>query len=93
MHQMKIKFIIVVAALMQISQMYSNVVLPAIFADNMVLQRNADVAIWGWAKPGETVKISSSWDVAEYSVTPNNRGFWKTTILTNEKKRQPRISN
>ena len=86
MHQMKIKFIIVVAALMQISQMYSNVVLPAIFADNMVLQRNADVAIWGWAKPGETVKISSSWDVAEYSVTPNNRGFWKTTILTNEKK-------
>ncbi|MCI0694583.1 9-O-acetylesterase [candidate division KSB1 bacterium] len=34
--------------------------LPAIFSDNMVLQRNAKIPIWGTAKPGQqiTVKIN-----------------------------------
>jgi len=29
--------------------------LPAILGDNMVLQRGQQVALWGWAKPGETI--------------------------------------
>lgn len=31
--------------------------LPAIFGDNMVLQQQQAVPIWGWAAPGETVTV------------------------------------
>lgn len=32
--------------------------LPRIFTDNMVLQREMPVRVWGWADPGEAVKVS-----------------------------------
>ncbi|UOE32441.1 sialate O-acetylesterase [Hymenobacter monticola] len=32
--------------------------LPRLVSDGMVLQREADVRIWGWAKPGEAVAVS-----------------------------------
>jgi sialate O-acetylesterase len=31
--------------------------LPALFSDGMVLQREADVAVWGWADPSEPVTV------------------------------------
>jgi sialate O-acetylesterase len=31
--------------------------LPGFFTDNMVLQRDRDVPVWGWADPGETVTV------------------------------------
>jgi sialate O-acetylesterase len=31
--------------------------LPGFFTDNMVLQRDRDVPLWGWADPGETVTV------------------------------------
>ena len=34
---------------------------PAIFSDNMVVQADTLVKIWGWNHPGTTVKVSSSW--------------------------------
>lgn len=64
---------------------YSNVSLPALFADNMVLQRNADVNFWGWAKPGEEIEISISWSDEKFKVKPTNNGFWQSVIPTNEK--------
>jgi len=36
----------------------ADVVLPAIFSDHMVLQRDAAVPVWGWADPGESVTVS-----------------------------------
>lgn len=32
--------------------------LPALFADHMVLQRDATIPVWGWAEPGATVTVS-----------------------------------
>ena len=31
--------------------------LPRLVSDGMVLQRNADVKVWGWASPGEKVAV------------------------------------
>ncbi|MFD1819846.1 sialate O-acetylesterase [Pseudarcicella hirudinis] len=39
-------------------QSFSNVTLPALFSDGMILQRNMKIAVWGWADQGETVTIS-----------------------------------
>lgn len=35
----------------------SKIRLPRIISDGMVLQRNTDVKIWGWASPGEAVTV------------------------------------
>ena len=32
--------------------------LPAIFSDHMVLQRNAEAPVWGWADPGDSVTVA-----------------------------------
>ena len=35
--------------------------MPAIFSDGMVLQREAQVRVWGWCDPGEPVAVTASW--------------------------------
>lgn len=58
--------------------------LPALLSDNMVLQRNSEVNFWGWAYPNQEVKITTSWNDAEQLVQANDKGIWRTKILTDE---------
>jgi hypothetical protein len=39
---------------------YSEIRLPQLVSDGMVLQRDAKVNIWGWASPGEKVTVTIS---------------------------------
>ena len=64
--------------------MMANVSLPNIFGDNMVLQRNSEVKIWGWANPKEEIKLVSSWNNQEYKVVANNQAQWELHIKTPE---------
>ena len=64
--------------------MMANVSLPNIFGDNMVLQRNSEVKIWGWGNPKEEIKLVSSWNNQEYKVTANNQAQWELKIKTSE---------
>ncbi len=66
------------------STMMANVSLPNIFGDNMVLQRNSEVKIWGWANPKEEIKLVSSWNNQEYKVVANNQAQWELHIKTPE---------
>lgn len=66
------------------STMMANVSLPNIFSDNMVLQRNSEVKIWGWANPKEEIKLVSSWNNQEYKTVANNQAKWEMTIKTPE---------
>ncbi|WP_316847963.1 sialate O-acetylesterase [Pedobacter psychrodurus] len=54
----------------------------SIFTDHMVLQQKSNVAIWGWAKPSAKVKITTSWNKQNYTVTSDQTGKWKTKIST-----------
>ena len=63
--------------------MFGKITLPSVFSDNMVLQQNSKVAIWGWAGPGETVKIVASWNSKDtVKVKSDNTSEWKTSIQT-----------
>ena len=63
--------------------MFGKILLPSVFSDNMVLQRNSKVAIWGWSDPGETVKIVTSWNSKDtIKVKSDNTSAWKTNIQT-----------
>lgn len=61
----------------------AKVSLPEIIGDNMVLQQNADVMLWGWADPHASVKIRTSWG-AKASAVSNDDGYWQTTVRTPE---------
>jgi len=56
---------------------------PTIFTDNMVLQQNDSVAIWGNAMSNQTVTIVTSWGETE-AVTADNAGVWKMKLKTRE---------
>jgi len=60
----------------------ANVSLPAFFSDNMVLQRNAEVKLWGWGSPNEEIAITIGWDNAVYKTKPNNQAAWEVVIKT-----------
>ena len=47
---------------------------PNVFSDNMVLQRDAAMVIWGWAGPMESVTIEIGGQKRE--AKPNARGEW-----------------
>lgn len=48
--------------------------LPGFFNDHMVLQRQMPIAVWGWAEPGEAVKVALGDDAA--NTTAGNDGKW-----------------
>jgi len=39
--------------------------LHALFTDHMVVQRDAPIPVWGWAKPGQTVEVTFGEETAE----------------------------
>ena len=40
----------------------AKVKLPSLVGDNMVLQQQTNARLWGWAAPGATVRVTTSWD-------------------------------
>ncbi|MGS2764118.1 sialate O-acetylesterase [Sinomicrobium sp. M5D2P9] len=48
--------------------------LPRLISDHMVLQRDKEIKVWGWASPGESVKLT--FRGATYGVKADNNGEW-----------------
>jgi sialate O-acetylesterase len=69
----------------------AQVKLPELFSSNMVLQRNAQVAVWGWASANANIIINTSWMESPIEVKADNNGHWSikltTTIHRNQGKR------
>ncbi|MGS2740013.1 sialate O-acetylesterase [Sinomicrobium sp. M5D2P17] len=52
--------------------------LPAFFTDNMVLQRDAPVTLWGWSTPGQEIKVEIA--RVQQSTRTNKEGKWKLQL-------------
>jgi sialate O-acetylesterase len=52
--------------------------LPAIFSDNMILQRDQAVPVWGWADPDEEVTVAIAGQTAKAEACKEGR--WKATL-------------
>lgn len=61
---------------------FATVRLPALFSDNMVLQRETEAPFWGWASPGEVVRVKGSWNNNEISATADQAGKWRLKLKT-----------
>lgn len=55
--------------------------LPSIISNNMVLQQNQDVSVWGKAYPGSKILVSTTWGV-KAEAEASSEGNWITTIKT-----------
>jgi len=60
----------------------AKVKLPAVFSDNMVLQRQTNAVIWGKASPGEQVKVLTSWNNKNYYVNADTHGNFRLKVQT-----------
>ena len=55
--------------------LHADVVLPRVLSDHMVLQREREVPLWGWAEPGESV--AASFAGQQVSTVADDAGRWK----------------
>ena len=60
----------------------AQVKLQPLFTDNMVLQQQADVPIWGEDKADKKVTVTTSWNKRKYTTTTAANGKWKVSVAT-----------
>jgi sialate O-acetylesterase len=75
-------FLVLILALVS-CQTNSNLKLPALISDNMLLQQKTTAKIWGKANPGSKISVSASWNVEGQSIAGED-GKWSLNLLTPE---------
>lgn len=60
-----------------LSALRAEVRLPGVFSDNMVLQRDAQVPVWGWADDGEKVTVEFR---SQKVATTAKNGKWQVSL-------------
>jgi sialate O-acetylesterase len=64
-------------------QTNSNLKLPALISDNMLLQQKTTAKIWGKANPGRKITVSASWKSDGQSIAGKD-GKWNVNLTTPE---------
>ena len=72
------KLCICICAILILSPTFAQLKLPRIFSDNMVLQREQEVAIWGWANRRD--RITVSFNGQEVETRADKEGNWKVSL-------------
>jgi len=72
------KNLLLLVALVWAADLFGNISLPKIFGDNMVLQRNKPIPLWGWGSPNE--KITIKFNHQTKMVTADLNGKWKVNL-------------
>lgn len=62
--------------------MQAKITLPAIIGDNMVLQQQESVKLWGKSTPNTKITVKTSWNSRKYSTQSDAKGNWSTYIQT-----------
>lgn len=78
------KWLLALVAAVLCSALNAEVRLPSVLGDNMVLQRNSEVNLWGWAQPGKKVRVKTSWNRKRYRVRVDAEGKWLVKVRTGE---------
>jgi sialate O-acetylesterase len=74
--------LIAVLVLLNVQSLQAEVRLPEILSSNMVLQRNTNVILWGWADANEKVTIDASWKRESLKIQADKNGNWKIRVQT-----------
>ena len=60
----------------------AKITLPPIIADNMILQQQELVKVWGKGKQNTKITVKTSWDNQKYTTRSDVKGYWNTSIQT-----------
>jgi sialate O-acetylesterase len=60
----------------------ANITLPAVLNDNMVLQQQSNVKLWGWSDAAEKIFITTSWNNKTDSTKGDGNAKWVLSIKT-----------
>ena len=60
--------------------MQAKVRLSHLVSDNMVIQQQTDVRLWGWAKAGKKVIATTSWSNQKSEAKADQQGRWLLTV-------------
>ena len=70
-------------ALLAAAALNAKITLPPVIGDNMVLQQQTSAAIFGFADPGKTVTVKTSWNKKKVSTTADSQsGRWLVKVQT-----------
>ncbi len=58
----------------------AKVKLPHLVSDNMIIQQQTDVRLWGWAKAGSKVVATTSWSTQRSETKADKQGRWLLTV-------------
>jgi sialate O-acetylesterase len=61
---------------------FAGVKLPAIIADNMVLQQKTTITLWGWADAGENITVTAGWSKTQVTAIADSAGKWNIQLKT-----------
>ena len=73
--------IILIMILLSCQRTPSNLELPSLISDNMIIQQSSDVKIWGTATPGHKISVVASWD-EKASAKTGKDGKWLVSLLS-----------
>lgn len=76
------RFIALSALVVMLTGVQSKVRLPHILCDNMVVQQNTEIRLWGWSKAGKTIRVTTSWADDVYTAKAGKDGRWILTVKT-----------
>lgn len=62
----------------------SEIRLHALICNNMVMQRNERVPVWGWGTPKEKIRVTTSWDGKSVYAWVDSLSRWKAEVDTPE---------
>ena len=65
-----------------LQQAGAKVTLPSLIADNMVLQQQAEVKLWGHARPRAEVSVKASWHDRTLTTKADKEGRWSLHLPT-----------
>ena len=69
-----------------------NLKLPSIFNDNMILQQDSNISIWGWSKSRSSISITVSWNEKTLITNSDDNGKWIINIKTPKSGKSHEIS-
>jgi sialate O-acetylesterase len=72
----------IVLAVLVTATAWGKIKLPAIIGNNMVLQQQSEVPLWGGATANTSVKVVTSWNHKTYTIRSDAAGNWRVMVGT-----------
>ena len=83
------RFLLLAVLVVTAIGLQAKVRLPHLVSDNMIIQQQTDVRLWGWAKPGKTVTVTTSWSDQRVETKADKQGRWLLTVKSPKASYEP----